>query len=262
MPRLTKPLPAILLSLAIAGCANEPAVVEVKGACADVNTGQVCTWATTKGVDLVEAGAVVPIASIENAPANPPMVWPPVAAAVLDLPEAAKAKGGVTALTMYWEAGGHPPGAFMTPHFDFHFIYAGAPAAKTMDCKDPTKPAALPASYALPDIPLPPDMAKMMGVPALIALCVPEMGMHAILASEIERKDAFNGTMVIGYYGGKPIFVEPMLSKAMLMKKASFDLPIPEVPGLTGPHPTKFHAEFDAATQSYRFILSEFKTTN
>ena len=49
-----------------------------------------------------------------------------------------------------------------------------------------------------------------------------------------------------------------MISKAMLMKKASFDLPIPEVPGLTGSHPTKFHAEYDAAQQAYRFVFSAF----
>jgi hypothetical protein len=98
----------------------------------------------------------------------------------------------------------------------------------------------------------------MMGVPALVGLCVPKMGMHAILSTEIERKDAFDGTMVIGYYTGKPIFVEPMISKAMLMKKASFDLPIPNVPGLARRQPTRFHAEYDAARQAYRFILSAF----
>ena len=43
------------------------------------------------------------------------------------------------------------------------------------------------ATFALPDIPLPPDMAKMTGVPTLVGLCVPHMGMHAILATEIER---------------------------------------------------------------------------
>jgi hypothetical protein len=47
----------------------------------------------------------------------------------------------------------------------------------------------------------------------------------------------------------------------MLMRKASFDLPIPDVPGLAGPHPTRFHAEFDAAQQVYRLTFSEFVTT-
>jgi hypothetical protein len=95
-------------------------------------------------------------------------------------------------------------------------------------------------------------------VKSMIGLCVPGMGMHSLLASEFARKDAFEGSMVIGYYKGKAIFIEPMISKAMLMKKASFDLPIPDVPGLTGAHPTKFHAEWDAAGNSYRFAFTGF----
>jgi hypothetical protein len=249
---------AVLLALAVGACTGEAPLVEVKGVCADVFKAQVCTWAKTKGTNLVEAGAVVPLASIENAPADQPMVWPPASVAEIDMPEPVRQQGGLTQLTMYWEAGGHPPGAFMTPHFDFHFYTVAASERAAMDCKDLSKPASLPAAYGLPDIPLPPEMARMMGVPALIGLCVPQMGMHAMLVTEIERKDAFTGSMVIGYYQGKPIFIEPMVSKAMLMEKKSFDLPIPDVPGLTGAHPTKFHAEYDATQQAYRFTFSAF----
>jgi hypothetical protein len=249
---------ALLLALAVGACTSDDALVDVKGNCADAFKAQLCTFAKMKGKTLVEAGAVVPMASIENAPAGQPMVWPPVAAATLDLPDGVRQQGGLTALTMYWEGDGHPPGAFMTPHFDFHFYTVASSEVAAIDCKDLSKPAALPAAFGLPDIPLPPDMAKMMGVPALIGLCVPQMGMHAVLATEIERKDAFSGTMVIGYYKGKPIFIEPMLAKAMLMKKESFDLPIPDVPGLAGAHPTKFHAEYDAAQKAYRFTFSAF----
>jgi hypothetical protein len=88
------------------------------------------------------------------------------------------------------------------------------------------------------------------------------MGMHAILQSEIERQNAFSGTMVIGYYKGKPIFIEPMLSKAMLLGRQSFDLAIPDVPGLAGAHPTKFHAEYDATKQAYRFTFSAFTSAS
>jgi hypothetical protein len=49
-----------------------------------------------------------------------------------------------------------------------------------------------------------------------------------------------------------------MIAKAMLMKKASFDLPIPSVPELKGPRPTKFRADYDAALRAYRFTLSGF----
>jgi len=258
MSHPVRTMPAVLLALAVGACKGEEQPVAVKGACADVFTGQVCTWATTKGKNLVEAGAVVPLASIENAPADQAMAWPPVAAAAIDMPDPVGQQGGLNHLTMYWEPGGHPPGAFMTPHFDFHFYSITAAERAAMDCKDLSKPASLPAGYSLPDMPLPPEMAKMIGVPTLTGLCVPQMGMHSVLTTEMERKDAFNGSMVVGYYKGKPIFIEPMISKAMLMEKKSFDLPIPDVPGLAGTHATKFHAEYDAPQQAYRFTFSGF----
>jgi hypothetical protein len=100
-------------------------------------------------------------------------------------------------------------------------------------------------------------MAKMVGVPALIGLCVPGMGMHSLLQTEMDSKDMFRGTMVVGYYRGKPVFIEPMLTKVMLMEKKSFDLAIPQIPGM-GAHPTKFQAVYDAAKNSYRFTFSDF----
>jgi hypothetical protein len=249
---------AVLLAVAVGACAGEAPFVEVKGACSEAYQGQVCTWARTKGKDLVEVGAVVPIASIENSPAQEPMAWPPVAVARLDVPESVRQSSGLTQLTMYWEAGGHPPGPYMTPHFDFHFYTIPPAEVDAIDCSDLAKPATLPAAYGLIDVPLPPDMAKMMGVPTLVGLCVPKMGMHSLLSAEMESKDPFKGSMVIGYYHGKPIFIEPMLTKTMLLEKKSFDLPIPAIPGLAGAYPTKFHAEYDAALRSYRFVFSAF----
>lgn len=247
--------------LAVATCAStEPpaAPVETQGACADVFGSQVCTWEKTSGGALVEAGATIPIASIENAPADAPMTWPPVPAASIDLGAATRQQTAFRQLTVDWEAGGHPPAAFITPHFDFHFYAIPTAEMDAIDCSDTTKPDALPAGYGLPDVPLPPEMAGMIGVPTLVGLCVPKMGMHAIAQSELDRTDAFEGTMVVGYYQGAPIFIEPMISKAMLMKKASFDLPMPALTGFPGPLPTRFHAEYDAASQSYRFVLSGF----
>ncbi len=245
-----------LLAFVLVSC--ETPLTELKGACGEAFKGQVCTYAKTRGKDLVELGAVVALASIENAPAVGSMDMPPKADARLDLPESVRQQSGLTQLTMYWEATGHPPGPYMTPHFDFHF-YTIAPAdVDAIDCHDLAKPTALPAAYGLPDVVLPPDMAKMIGVSTLVGLCIPQMGMHSLLTSELEGKEPFRGSMVIGYYHAKPIFVEPMLTKAMLMEKKSFDLPIPEIPGLTGAHPTKFHAEYDAAKQEYRFIFSGF----
>jgi hypothetical protein len=232
---------------------------EVKGECGAVFKGQVCTWARTQGGKLVEVGASVPMASIESAPADvAEMAWPPVAEAKLKLPASAQAKSGFTQLTVFWEAMGHAPAPFMTPHFDFHFYLVPVGEEMTYSCKDRTKPAALPAGYVLPDEPLPPDLAKMIGVDTLIGVCVPNMGMHAVPIADVTRKDAFVGDFVIGYYGGKPVFIEPMLPKARLMEKKSFDLAIPTIPGLKGNYPRVFHAVYDAKQAGYQFVFSGF----
>jgi hypothetical protein len=249
---------AFLLAISVSACAKDDAIVDVKGSCADAFKAQMCTYAKTKGNMLVEAGAVIPIATIENSPKTAPMAWPPVADAVANMPDSSVKQSGMTHLTLYWEADGHPPGAFMTPHFDFHFYLVPPAEVAAMDCRELSKPAALPASFVLRDQELPPDMQKMTGVKSLVGLCVPGMGMHSILASEYDRKDAFEGSMVIGYYKGKAVFIEPMIAKATLMKKASFDIPMPDVPGLTGARPTKFHAEWDSAKNSYTFMFTGF----
>jgi hypothetical protein len=266
-------LRAVIITLVVAGsfgcsqdasktetksATKEVAVSDVKGACADVHKSQVCTWAKMQGENVLEVGATVPIGSIENAPATTTMVWPPVPVATLDIPEVARQKSGMNNLTMFWEASGHPTGAFFTPHFDFHFNGVSSAEINAIDCKDLTKPAALPAKYGLPDFDLPPDAQKMMGVKTMIGLCVPKMGMHAVPTVDIERKEPITASMVVGYNIGKPIFVEPMISKATLMKKESFDLAVPTVPGQTGAQPTKFHAEYDAQKQEYRLIFSGF----
>lgn len=243
----------------VASCAfNEALVTDVKGSCAEVYSGSVCTWARMRGDVPLEVGATIPMATIERSPPPEGMVWPPRPVAVLDMPMAGRDKSGIVHLTMYWEAMGHPPGAYMTPHYDFHFNAITSAQRAAIDCSDLTKPAALPAAYALPDIPLPPDMSHMMGVPALIGLCVPLMGMHAVPTSELEATQPFRGTMVIGYLRGKPIFVEPMVSRSMLMERKSFDLPLPEVDGFAGAHPTRFRADYDAAKQEYRLVFSDF----
>ena len=238
----------------------DTATADLKGTCADVYKSPVCTFSKMQGSNVLEVGVVVPLASIENAPAKEAMVWPPKSLASVDLSDASRKQSGLSTFTMFWESEGHPPGPYLTPHLDFHFYTISAAEIAAIDCADLSKPTALPAAYALPDIPLPPDMAKMMGVKTLVGLCVPGMGMHAMPASELASKEVFRGTMVVGYYKGKPIFIEPMVTKAMLMEKKSFDLDVPNVPGMSGPHPTKFHADFDATKQEYRMIFSGFTT--
>jgi len=232
------------------GCNRQQTAQVVQGDCRSVHGANVCTWGETTGRAVTAFGVTVPIAVIENAPADAPMVWPPAATATIPLPASIASATGFKVMTMYWEAHGHPPGAYLVPHFDFHFNTLSASDLAAIDCADVTKPAQAPAAYELPDVAIP-----QLGT--LVGLCVPSMGMHAAPAAEL-KSSAFQKTMIVGYYKAKPIFVEPMIARATLLEKRNFTLDVPDVPNRPAGerYPTAFRADYDAATESYRLVFS------
>jgi hypothetical protein len=251
--------PVLFVLASLGACAaREVPIVETQGECGDMHSAQVCTWSRSQGDSVVAIGATVPVASIEGAPADAAMSWPPTPITALALPAGAQAGTGLTHMTVFWESMGHPPGPYLTPHFDFHFYTIPQAERLAMDCADLSKPAELAAGYTLPDVVLPPPMAAMTGVGTLTGLCVPQMGMHSLLTTEMESTSLFRGTMVLGYYKGKPIFIEPMVTKEMLLERKDFDLPIPAIPGLAGNRPRTFRAQYDTAQKAYRFVFSDF----
>ena len=229
------------------GCSREKLV---QGECRQVHGADVCAWGTMAGDRVVAFGATIPMKAIESAPAEVPMVWPPKADATIPLPAEVKAASGFDNITIYWEPHGHPPGPYLTPHYDFHF---NTTDVSGIDCADSTKPAVIPTAYEMPDVQIP-----QMGT--LVGLCVPGMGMHSLLASELHSPDLFQKTMIVGYYHQLPIFVEPMITKATMMDRRSFALDIPAVPGVSAAahYPTRFRADYDSAAQAYKFTFSEF----
>ena len=246
-------LPSVAcLALLASGCAPAPPVeAVVQGECTTVYGSELCTWGETLDADVVAFGATIPVSFVENAPAEMEMLWPPVAQARLALPAEVQAATGFQLLTVYWEVHGHPPGPYLTPHFDFHFYRIPPAEIDAIDCVDTTKPTQLPAAYVLPDVEIP-------GIGMLIGICVPTMGMHSLLEAEVTSTELFEGTMVVGYNLGQPIFIEPMITAAKLNQRASFDLAVPTVPGwpTTGKYPGTFRAEYDSTAQSYSFRFS------
>lgn len=228
----------------------------VDGSCGDVHGANVCSWAELEGERIVGFGLNIPLASIAEADPEAPFVWPPALAATIAMPEVVQQHLGVMDVTIFWEAHGHPPGPYLIPHFDYHFYVIPASEVAAIDCADDTKPDAPPAGYALPDVDIP-------EVGHLIGLCVPKMGMHALLQSEMESEEPFKGTMVIGYYAGEPIFFEPMIPQDRFMVLESFSLDMPAVAG-TRPGvvlPTRFEAVYNEATSAYEFVFSGFPTS-
>jgi len=242
---------AVAVGAVAVGMSRSPGTRITQGECRPVHGADVCAWAEMSGSTLTSFGVTVPMQAIQNAPDEMPMVWPPVAAAIIPLPEIVRTSAGFDVLTIFWEAHGHPPGPFLAPHFDFHFYNISANAVAAIDCADSTKPDRLAARYELPDVPIP-DMGTLIG------LCVPGMGMHSLLASDLHATTTFQKSMVLGYYHARPIFVEPMITRATLLERRSFSLGMPNVPDEPAGvrPPAGFRAEYDATAQSYRFVFA------
>jgi hypothetical protein len=247
----TVPSAALGALLLAAACGpGEPALEDVAGQCGDVYGSQVCTWGQRSGGRMVAFGATVPMAAIEGAPAEMEMTLPPLPVATIPLGEAVRAATGFDHVNIFWEAHGHPPGPYLTPHWDFHFYNMTPAEVAGIDCSDPSKPAELPAGYALPDVDIP-------GMGTLIGLCVPAMGMHSLPEAQLTDTTLFAKTMVVGYYGAENIFVEPMIAQSTLTARRTFDVAMPAVaaPAAGVTYPARFHATYDSTAQAYRFTF-------
>jgi hypothetical protein len=238
-----------LAALAARGTVSAPRTVA--GGCQPVFEGDICTWATMSGDQVTEFGATVPMATVTNAPMGGPMVFPPVANAIIPLPAEVVRATGFDHLAVNWEAHGHPPTTFLTPHFDFHFYIVAPGRVAAIDCADTQKPAHLPTRYSLPDIAIP-------GMGTLVGLCVPGMGMHGVPTQDLADTAAFGASMLVGYYQQNLIFLEPMISQGKLAQAKSFSMAVPALPASDAKRvwPTRFEASYDATARAYRLVFS------
>lgn len=228
----------------------------VQGESQTVNGAGVRTWARV-GSDgqIVQAGITVPMATIQNGPTS----GPPVVAQI-DFPAAVQQTTFLQHVGFDWNPHGHEPeGRYNTPHFDLHFHGISKAQANSIDCTDMTQinPADVPQGWAPP---VPP------GVPPQ-AVCVPTMGFHSLPFSEFSgpgqiKSGLFDKVMIAGSYGGKYIFLEPMVTQQVLLTRENFSLPVPMPSNLgrTTRYPTTFNAVYDPVLNAYQFILGDFQT--
>jgi hypothetical protein len=221
--------------------------------CESVAGSEVCTWVTIDRDEVTELGASIPLTLVESVPLDAEMVFPPEALGVVELPPEARDRLGIDHLVINWEAHGHPPAAFLTRHFDFHFYSVPQDVVQAIDCADEAKPTTVPPGYVLPDVEIP-------GMGTLVGLCVPNMGMHAMPQAEAGQTHAFRASMMMGYYAGAPVFFEPMVAQETLLERSDFSIPMPRVddlpPGVR--YPSAFRAEYDANSDAYRLIFTGF----
>lgn len=214
--------------------------------------------------NVLEAGVVVPMGVIENAPMSMDMSKPMMlkADAVLEFPEVVRKTTFLNHLGLFWNPVGHNPSTrYGAPHWDFHFFTIQPAQAAAIDCTDLSQgdPKAIAPGW-LP--PVPPNAPANQ-------LCVPLMGFHSEPLSEFKAPGVFvdgqfEKVMIGGYYQGRYQFIEPMITKALLEQGKGFSLPVP-VPssiGQTTRYPTQFKATFEKTANAYQFAFSDFKPIN
>ena len=181
--------------------------------------------------------------------------------ASLALPDEANARGiPVRWISLNWNPEGHmkpAPPVWGASHFDFHFyivppevIQAIRPGgcAEIIDCDDfKTAQVPLPAAHQPPG---------HLDVGAAVAA----MGNHLIDRHDPELADpsrGFSRTFIYGAYGGRLIFLEPMVSLKYLSSKPAecTALRTPASVEIPGYYPTRYCVRFDAPTSNYRVSL-------
>jgi hypothetical protein len=253
---------SMLLSLGLLGGAFTSAQSGtgqlVQGGSGTMFGATVTTWARlSPDGTVLSAGATLPMALIEHAPAMPegmaPMAGPPAGYVpfAVDFPEAVKATTFLDHVDVGWVAGGHPP-VYLVPHFDLHFFTVSAEAVQAIDCKDLS--LASPAQLAPHYLPVVPPNAQ----PAEV--CRPFMGFHSLPVTDLAPGMKFDKTMLAVYYAGQLNAIEPMITRDTLMKRQSFTLAMPALTmvGKATRFPTHFDAVFDPASDAYQLTFSAF----
>jgi hypothetical protein len=144
-----------------------------------------------------------------------------------------------------WNPMGHvPPGIYDKPHFDFHF-YMISPEERnsiTATEQDMVKlsknvsPEYIPEGY----VPTPGG--------------VPRMGAHWIDPTSPEfNNQSFTKTFIYGFYDGKMVFVEPMVTKAFFETRPN-TIDIIKVPTkypMKAYYPTRYRVKYDSNAKEY-----------
>ncbi len=217
----------------------------VSGSTAWVDGRAVTAWARLDADDApVEAGVTFDFA-IASDPPDTLGDGPAGAIAVVEFPEAVQSRSVLNHFEMHWEEHGHTPQPFEVPHFDLHFY--GIPSSQVMGI-GPADTAA-PAPSRVP-------VGYFYGGPDAF---VPQMGGHALNPADLQKP--FDAVLIVGYYEGKMIFLEPMVTRAYLQDKRdfSFDIPMPAEVGAQTLYPTRIDGNYDADADAYRLTFSGFE---
>ncbi len=192
---------------------------------------------------VVSVGVVFPIAAFDSAPSSHAFQDD----LVLEMPDVAKEQTMLHHLRANWLPLGHGPDPYGEAHWDFHFLRGSVDEIDAIDCRaDKTMPTAdkIPAGYGTPE------------------LCVTAMGYHSWPKADTGG-GAFGASLIMGYWKGNIVFLEPMIAKAKLDKHETFEVPIAKpqsAGGATTSYPTRMRATWDEEAATYTFEFDQLET--
>jgi len=156
-----------------------------------------------------------------------------------------------------WQPQGHPPPMVYThPHFDVHFYLISMQQRNAMTPADP--------DFASKAVKAPPAAAAPPGYVG-DPQGIPRMGTHWTDRNSHEfHGQLFTNTMVIGFYDGQMIFLEPMMTRAFLESQSDVakTIALPQQVPIPGAYPSTYRVRYDSATGDYRVELLDFEQRN
>ncbi len=136
-------------------------------------------------------------------------------------------------------------------HFDVHLYGIDAATREAIDCAAEPRPASLPHGYSVAGTAVEPKGS-----------CVPQRGVRSVNLNALRL---FGGpaqptkTLVLGYHAGKLAFVEPVISKALIVDHEMFDLQVPQPDGLGGrAYPKSLQTVYRTSTGEYHLVFTAF----
>lgn len=157
---------------------------------------------------------------------------------------------GYNHVTLDWNPHGHiPQGVYDSPHFDFHF-YVIDHAAREQITLDTTS---LEIAHKAPD-----EGYMPMGYVLPPGTEVPNMGAHAIDPASGEfNGEPFTTTFIYGFYDGKVIFMEPMMTLDYLKSGPEMSTPVkqPQAYQKDFAYPASYGVRFDEMAGRYEVTL-------
>lgn len=247
MKRLSLLLASLAVLAVFAGCSDTASPTKAgtfNGPSVTVGNGTANSWVTLDADgNPTSVGVTVTAAGLDNLPSAE-------TAYVLAMPAQASATA-YNHIGFDWNPHGHePPGIYDTAHFDVHFYHISSTERDAISPADSVSGAAQPAADAIPAGYITPG-----GI-------VPGMGIHWIDPTSPELSPTnpmpFDKTLIYGFWAGKLIFTEPMITVAYLKTKpnVTVDLKLPTTYPKTGVYyATKYSVKYDSSKDAYVISL-------